>query len=53
MIEALVEYQPMSKSEFFEYILAYLRQGTDPVEGKYLEQVIEIIAGEELGEIES
>lgn len=43
MIEALVEYAPTSKTEFFESIPGYLRQATEPSEGQYLDQVFEII----------
>lgn len=45
MLEALIEYQPTSKSEFLEYIPSYLRQATTPEQGIYLEQVFEIING--------
>ncbi len=43
MLEALVEYQPTTKSEFVEYIPAYLRQSTKANEGKFLDSVLEII----------
>ncbi len=45
MLEALIEYQPTSKSEFLEYIPSYLRQATAPEQGIYLEQIFEIING--------
>jgi very-short-patch-repair endonuclease len=43
MLEALVEFTPTSKVEFLELIPSYIRQGTEAAEGKYLEQVFEII----------
>ena len=45
MLEALVEYMPTSRAEFLEFIPGYLRQATDPAEGRYLDQVFEIING--------
>ena len=43
MIEALLEYMPTSKSEFLEMIPSYLRKATEADEGRYLDQVFEII----------
>jgi len=43
MLEALLEYGPTSKVEFLEMIPSYLRQATEGEEGKYLDQVFEII----------
>lgn len=43
MIEALIEYTPTSKVEFLEMIPSYLRQATKAAEGKYLDQIFEII----------
>jgi superfamily I DNA and/or RNA helicase/very-short-patch-repair endonuclease len=43
MIEALNEMRPTNRSEFLEMIPRYLREGTDPKEGKYLDAVFEII----------
>jgi len=43
MLEAMVEFTPTSKSQFLEYIPNYLRQSTEATEGKYLEQVLQII----------
>lgn len=40
MLEALLEYTPTSRAEFFEMIPSYLRQA---IEGQYLDQVFEII----------
>ncbi|MGR9107782.1 MAG: DUF4011 domain-containing anti-phage protein Hhe, partial [Gammaproteobacteria bacterium] len=36
MLEALLEYAPTSKVEFFEDIPAYIRQSTEAAEGRYL-----------------
>ncbi len=43
MIEALLEYMPTSKVEFLEMIPSYIRLATEAAEGRYLEQVFEII----------
>ena len=43
MLEALLEFTPTSKVEFLELIPSYIRQGTDPSEGKYLDRVFDII----------
>ncbi|MDY6798283.1 MAG: AAA domain-containing protein, partial [Pseudomonadota bacterium] len=43
MLEALLEYTPTSKVEFLEMMPSYIRQATDPLEGKYLEKVFDII----------
>jgi hypothetical protein len=43
MSEAIVEYRPTNQTEFLEFIPAYLRTATDPEEGKYLDQVFEIV----------
>ena len=43
MLEALIEYAPTSKTEFLEFMPSYLRQATEAAEGKYLDQVLEII----------
>ena len=43
MLEALVEFAPTSKYEFLESVPSYLRQATDGREGKFIEQVFEII----------
>ncbi|WP_211234061.1 DUF4011 domain-containing anti-phage protein Hhe [Chitinilyticum litopenaei] len=45
MIEALVEFRPTSKWEFLELIPGYLRSGTCPQEGKFLDEVFAIISG--------
>jgi very-short-patch-repair endonuclease len=43
MVEALLEYKPTSKVMFLELIPSYIRQGTEPLEGKFLDQIFEII----------
>lgn len=43
MLEALLEYLPTNKWEFLEKIPPYLRQSTEPEEGKYLARILEII----------
>lgn len=43
MLEAFLEYSPTSKPEFLEYIPSYLRQSTKSNEGKFLNNVLEII----------
>lgn len=43
MLEALLEYTPTSKVEFLEVMPSYIRQATDPLEGKYLDRVFDII----------
>ena len=43
MLEALLEFTPTSKVEFLEVLPSYIRQATEASEGKYLEQVFDII----------
>jgi len=43
MLEALLEYTPTSKVEFLEMIPSYIRQATEAMEGKYLDQVFDIV----------
>jgi very-short-patch-repair endonuclease len=43
MIEALLEFTPTSTAEFLELIPSYIRQATEGREGKYLDQVFDII----------
>ena len=43
MLEILIEYTPTSKVEFFEIVPLAIRQSTERVEGKYLEQIFDII----------
>lgn len=47
MIAALCEFKPITKSEFLEVIPPYLRSATSTAHGKYLEQVLNIIAEDE------
>jgi len=48
MIEALVEHEPVSSSEFVELIPEYLRRSTEPTEARmFLNQVLDIVAGSE------
>lgn len=47
MIDALCEFKPISKSEFLEVVPPYLRSATSKEHGKYLEQVLNIIAEDE------
>lgn len=50
MIEALIEYMPITKSEFLERIPSYLRQGTCAAEARqYLSQVLELVEEAETG----
>ena len=43
MIDALLTYLPVTVWEFHQSIPQYLREGTEPVEGKYIEPVVHII----------
>ena len=43
MMEALLAHTPTSQAEFLEVIPCYIREGTEAAEGKYLEQVFNII----------
>ncbi len=48
--EALLEHQPLSRSEFVERIPHYLRQATDVYEAqRFLDRVLALIDGEEAG----
>ena len=47
MLEAFIEYMPVDKTEFLEFIPSYLRQATYSVEGKFLEGVLGIISAVE------
>ncbi|MEM7299428.1 MAG: AAA domain-containing protein, partial [Bacteroidota bacterium] len=47
MIAALCEFKPISKSEFLEMVPPYLRSATSTAHGKYLEQILNIIAEDE------
>ncbi len=50
MIEALSQHRPTSKAEFLESIPAYLRQGTEPDEWQFLEEVFALINAYEEGD---
>ncbi|WP_217352994.1 DUF559 domain-containing protein [Vreelandella aquamarina] len=51
MIEALVELEPVSTSEFVEVIPEYLRKSTEPKEARqYLEKVLDIVSGSEVAQ---
>lgn len=43
MLEAFIEYLPVDKCEFLEFMPFYLRQSTNAAEGKFLEGILEII----------
>ena len=43
MMEALLEFLPETVWDFKELIPPFLREGTASSEGKYIEQVLEII----------
>ncbi|MGL5339209.1 MAG: DUF4011 domain-containing anti-phage protein Hhe [Aeromonas veronii] len=46
MLEALLEHQPLSRSEFVERIPKYLRDATEPMEAKrFLDQILALIDG--------
>ena len=47
MIDALCEFKPISKNEFLEVIPSYLRKAIAKEHGKYLDQVLNIIAEDE------
>lgn len=43
MLEALLEFTPTSKYEFLEAVPSYLRQATEGREGKFIDDIFEII----------
>jgi very-short-patch-repair endonuclease len=43
MIEAFLEYMPVDKSEFLEFMPLYLRESTNANEGKFLKDILKII----------
>ena len=51
MLEAFLEYMPVDKTEFLEFIPSYLRQATYSGEGKFLEGVLGIISAVEEEEL--
>ena len=48
MIEAFLEFMPVSKSEFLEMLPLYLRQATDTREAKHLDRVLKMIEESEV-----
>ena len=44
MLEALLEFMPADRSEFQQLLPGYLRDGTDPAEGQFLDDVLSLIA---------
>lgn len=43
MLEAFLEFEPLSKEEFLQFIPGYLRQATCGKEGAFLDGIFEII----------
>ena len=43
MLEALLEFQPADRSEFQQRLPGYLREGTDPAEGRFIDDVLSVI----------
>jgi very-short-patch-repair endonuclease/DNA polymerase III delta prime subunit len=52
MLEALLEFLPVSKPEFLEYMPPYLRQSTNAAEEKFLDGILEIINSNAQKEVE-
>lgn len=44
MLEALLEFMPADRSEFQQRLPGYLREGTDPAEGRFIDDVLTLIA---------
>ncbi|WP_426153678.1 DUF4011 domain-containing anti-phage protein Hhe [Pseudomonas sp. DC3000-4b1] len=44
MLEALLEFMPVDRSEFQQRLPGYLRDGTDPAEGRFIDDVLTLIA---------
>lgn len=47
MVEALLEFMPEDRAEFQQVIPGYLRTGTNPAEGKYIDDVLTLISEHE------
>ncbi|WP_429547855.1 hypothetical protein [Pseudomonas frederiksbergensis] len=47
MVEALLEFMPEDRAEFQQLIPGYLRTGTNPAEGKYIDDVLTLISEHE------
>ncbi len=43
MLEALLEFLPADRSEFQQMLPGYLRDGTDPAEGRFIDDVLTLI----------
>lgn len=43
MLEALLEFMPVDRSEFQQLLPGYLREGTDPAEGRFIDDVLTLI----------
>ncbi len=43
MLEALLEFKPADRSEFQQLLPGYLREGTDPAEGRFIDDVLSLI----------
>lgn len=43
MLEALLEFKPADRSEFQQRLPGYLREGTDPAEGRFIDDVLSLI----------
>lgn len=43
MLEALLEFKPADRSEFQQRLPGYLREGTDPAEGRFIDDVLSVI----------
>lgn len=43
MLEALLELKPADRSEFQQRLPGYLREGTDPAEGRFIDDVLTLI----------
>ncbi|MCY1344369.1 putative DNA helicase [compost metagenome] len=44
MLEALLEFKPADRSEFQQRLPGYLREGTDPAEGRFIDDVLTVIS---------
>ncbi|MCY1300611.1 hypothetical protein D9M70_501850 [compost metagenome] len=44
MLEALLEFKPADRSEFQQRLPGYLREGTDPAEGRFIDDVLTLIS---------
>lgn len=43
MLEALLEFMPADRTEFQQRLPGYLREGTDPAEGRFIDDVLTLI----------